>query len=101
LEKKISLPLPLDKESLVIGRTYKDTIADIDLGPHGGSEAGVSRLHARLTLKNNNWFIDDLGSLNGTFVNDKKVMPGAPSAPLQDGDELRFSHLTCLFLIST
>ena len=33
----------------------------------------VSRRHAQLTLKYNQAFIQDLGSSNGTFVNDEPV----------------------------
>ncbi|MEJ5307836.1 MAG: FHA domain-containing protein [candidate division WOR-3 bacterium] len=32
----------------------------------------VSREHIRVERKGNEWFIEDLGSLNGTFLNDKK-----------------------------
>lgn len=100
LEKKASITLP-EKKSLTVGRTYKDTVVDIDLGPYGAADAGVSRLHAKLTLREGAWFIDDLGSLNGTFVNEKKLSPDDPPTRLENGDELRFSHLACLFLTSS
>lgn len=32
----------------------------------------ISREHIRVEKKDNEWFIEDLGSLNGTFLNDKK-----------------------------
>jgi len=46
----------------------------------------VSTMHARLFSKENNWFVEDLGSTNGTYLNRVKVT--AP-APLAVGDEVR------------
>ena len=63
------------------------------------AEAGVSRHHARLTRHGDGWHIDDLGSLNGTYVNDVKINPGQPVL-LKDGDLIRCSHLTFLFLVT-
>jgi pSer/pThr/pTyr-binding forkhead associated (FHA) protein len=45
----------------------------------------VSRKHAILTERDGAFFIEDQGSLNGTFVNRKRV----ESAQLEDGDELQ------------
>ena len=46
----------------------------------------ASQQHARLFAKNNSWFVEDLGSTNGTFVNDQKL---AAQAMLQPGDKVR------------
>ncbi|MEM7343854.1 MAG: FHA domain-containing serine/threonine-protein kinase [Chloroflexota bacterium] len=99
VDKKASVPLP-DKNSLIIGRTHQNSIADVDLGPYGAASSGVSRRHARFIREDNRWLIDDMGSLNGTFVNDVKVTPGQPVA-LNDGDFIRCSHLNFIFLISS
>jgi pSer/pThr/pTyr-binding forkhead associated (FHA) protein len=45
----------------------------------------VSRKHAVLRERDGSFFIEDQGSLNGTFVNRKRV----ESAQLDDGDELQ------------
>ena len=45
----------------------------------------VSRKHAILRERDGNFSIEDQGSLNGTFVNRKRV----ESAQLEDGDELQ------------
>ena len=45
----------------------------------------VSRKHAILRERDGNFFIEDQGSLNGTFVNRKRV----ESAQLDNGDELQ------------
>ena len=46
----------------------------------------VSQQHARLFAKNGSWFVEDLGSTNGTFVNDQRL---AAPAMVQPGDRIR------------
>jgi pSer/pThr/pTyr-binding forkhead associated (FHA) protein len=94
----IEAPPPREK-GLIIGRTQKKGVADIDLGPHGALDAGVSRQHAHLFLKGTTWQIDDLGSMNGTFVNETKIQSGVPVS-LKNGDVIRCGKLSFIFLIS-
>ena len=54
----------------------------------------VSRRHAVLRLRDNSVFIEDQGSLNGTFVNRKRV----ESAQLDDGDEVQIGKYRMTFL---
>jgi pSer/pThr/pTyr-binding forkhead associated (FHA) protein len=46
----------------------------------------ASQQHARLFGKNESWYVEDLGSTNGTFVNDQKL---AAPAIVQPGDKIR------------
>lgn len=46
----------------------------------------ASSQHARLFGKNSSWYVEDLGSTNGTFVNDQKL---AAPAMVQQGDRIR------------
>ena len=46
----------------------------------------ASQQHARVFGKESSWYVEDLGSTNGTFVNDQKL--GAP-ALVQPGDRIR------------
>jgi len=55
----------------------------------------VSRRHAVLSERDGHWFIDDQGSLNGTFVNRRRV----ESAELSDGDELQVGKYRLTFLL--
>jgi pSer/pThr/pTyr-binding forkhead associated (FHA) protein len=98
-DKKATVQIP-EKEKVIIGRTFGNTVADIDLGPYGGAEVGISRHHARLTRQGRRWLIDDLSSLNGTFVNEVQVRSGRP-VPLKNGDLIRCSHLSFIFLVSS
>ena len=77
-----------DQESQ-IGRWDADggIFPDIDLDADD-PEAKVSRRHARITLNNGQYFLEDLGSTNGTFVNrGKRLIPGYRQI-LNDGDEI-------------
>jgi hypothetical protein len=54
----------------------------------------VSRKHAVLVARDGAFFIEDQGSLNGTFVNRKRV----ESAQLEDGDEVQIGKYRMTFL---
>jgi hypothetical protein len=54
----------------------------------------VSRRHAALVQRDSRWTIEDLGSLNGTFVNRRRV----DAAPLEDGDEIQIGKYRLTFL---
>jgi pSer/pThr/pTyr-binding forkhead associated (FHA) protein len=72
-----------------IGRWDADggVFPDVDLDSDD-PEAKVSRRHARITLREGQYFVEDLGSTNGTFVNrGKRLMPGVRHE-LKDGDEI-------------
>jgi pSer/pThr/pTyr-binding forkhead associated (FHA) protein len=72
-----------------IGRWDADSgiFPDVDLD-EDDSEAKVSRRHARIVNHNSQFFIEDLGSTNGTFVNrGRRLLPGKRHM-LQNGDEV-------------
>ncbi len=54
----------------------------------------VSRNHALLVRRRDGLYIDDLGSLNGTYVNRRRI----ESHKLVDGDELRIGKYKLTFL---
>jgi hypothetical protein len=54
----------------------------------------VSRKHAVVLQRDGHWFIEDQGSLNGTFVNRRRV----ESAELTDGDEIQIGKYRLTFL---
>ena len=72
-----------------IGRWDADggVFPDVDLDPDD-PEAKVSRRHARITLRNGQYFVEDLGSTNGTFVNRGRRMPPGEPQLLREGDEI-------------
>jgi len=46
----------------------------------------ISQQHARIFDRGGNWYVEDLGSTNGTFVNDQKLVAPAMLTP---GDKIR------------
>jgi pSer/pThr/pTyr-binding forkhead associated (FHA) protein len=46
----------------------------------------VSQQHARIFDRGGNWYVEDLGSTNGTFVNEQKLVAPAMLTP---GDKIR------------
>jgi pSer/pThr/pTyr-binding forkhead associated (FHA) protein len=58
-------------------------------------EPSVSRAHAELVQAEGLWTIRDLGSANGTFVEDKLIE--VPTA-VQAGDRIRFGHIAFYFV---
>ena len=68
-------------DSAVIGRSSK---ADVVL-----ADRFLSRQHARLFLKEGSWFLEDLGSRNTTFLNDRPV---SEPTPLRPGDVVRLAE---------
>lgn len=59
---------------------------------------GVSRAHAELVREDDRFYLTDLGSINGTFIND---VPAAAykKYPLQNGDRIRFADNEVVFRI--
>ncbi len=60
--------------------------------------SSVSRQHAKLYVQDDRWWVVDLGSTNGTFVNENRCV--AP-CQLNDGDQLRFGDAIYKFLYGT
>ncbi len=79
--------LSIDRDSFTIGRSTQSQIV-VDSG-------AASRQHARLSRVPGGWWIQDLGSLNGTYVNDVRVERGtiAHGDRVQIGDVF-FKHLS-------
>ena len=65
---------------------------DVDLTSYGGLEKGVSRRHAKVNRRGSEIFIEDLGSINGTFLNRERLKPYLPQM-LNSGDELQLGKL--------
>ncbi len=76
----------LDHERMSIGRR-PDSEVFLD-------DVTVSRDHAILVRRGDDVFLDDLGSLNGTYVNRRRI----DSHRLEDGDEVQIGKYKLTFL---
>jgi FHA domain-containing protein/zinc ribbon protein len=74
---RVGESIPLAGERMTIGRR-PDSGLFLD-------DVTVSRDHALLIRRGSDWFLDDCGSLNGTYVNRTRI----DSQRLADGDELQ------------
>ncbi len=87
--RSVGKEFPLNDDEAHIGRWDADggIFPDVDLDSDD-PEAKVSRRHARITRRSGQYFIEDLGSTNGTFINrGRRLLPG-DRQPLRDGDEV-------------
>jgi pSer/pThr/pTyr-binding forkhead associated (FHA) protein len=75
------LEVAIDRDRIVIGRGRK---ADLAL-----AEATISRAHAALGFDGERFFVEDLGSTNGTLVNGAKVSRQI----LKSDDEIQMGKL--------
>ncbi len=87
--KSVGKEFMLIAEESQIGRWDADggIFPDVDLDSED-PEAKVSRRHARITVRDGKYFVEDLGSTNGTFVNRGKRLAPGTHQPLNDGDEI-------------
>jgi adenylate cyclase len=76
----------LVQEKISIGRGQDN---DIVL-----SDQRASRQHAQIKKENNQYVIHDLGSVNGTLVNETKIS----TAPLQHNDQIKIGNSILIFL---
>jgi len=76
----------LEQESTTVGRS-PDCDIFID-------DVTVSRRHALVKRSNDQFLIEDQGSLNGTFLNRRRIESGG----LEDGDEVQIGKYKLTFL---
>jgi hypothetical protein len=77
---------PLERERTSIGRSPE---CDVFL-----DDVTVSRHHAQVVTDDRGVRIDDLGSLNGTYVNRQRI----DTTQLVDGDEIQIGKYRLIFL---
>ncbi len=80
-------------QPITFGRSVSQNLqSHVDLSRNNAADNGVSRLHARLLYENRTFFIEDLNSVNGTYLNGDPLEPSLKT-PLKNADELRFGRL--------
>ena len=82
---RVGQSFPLHGDRLSIGRSPD---AEIFL-----DDVTVSRDHAVLVRRSGEWYLDDSGSLNGTYVNRRRI----ESHKLEEGDELQIGKYKLTF----
>jgi hypothetical protein len=83
---RVGESFPLTEGRMTVGRR-PDSDVFLD-------DVTVSRDHALLVRRGDDWYLDDCGSLNGTYVNRSRI----ESHRLADGDELQIGKYKLSFL---
>lgn len=93
--------VPLEgREEFTIGRETKGqpVVPDVDLTPYDAYQAGVSRLHAAIKIDRGQVSLVDLGSVNGTSINEVRIPPNVYRL-LKHGDMIALGRLKIQILI--
>lgn len=95
-----TIPLP-NRPEIIVGRSdpQSNSYPDVDLGPYGGLDLGVSRRHFRLTRTGDQFYVEDLGAMNGTAVNSQRLPPHTLQ-PLRTGDRIALGKMDLRFELS-
>jgi len=90
----------LQKESNLVGRTdpLSNIFPEVDLSRFD-PQTKVSRRHARIWREGEAYMVEDLGSVNGTVINDIIRLEPRQPRPLDSGDRIKLGETTLHFLV--
>jgi hypothetical protein len=86
LQSNTSIELPQHLSPLHIGKPNREIPPDIDVAGFAHSEV-VSRIHADIRIESGHFFIEDVGSSNGTYINSIPLRP-RHQHQLRSGDRI-------------
>jgi serine/threonine protein kinase/ribosomal protein L40E len=91
--------MPVAKSPMLFGRARPEEgyRPDFDMSFYD-PEGYISRRHGQIIRARNGYFITDLGSSNGTYVNDRLLPPHKPRL-LRNGDEVTIGEVVFQFLL--
>jgi hypothetical protein len=92
----------LRRDTALIGRHNPEqgVEPEIDLGIHP-ADRGVSTQHAVLRVTDDGLTVTDLGSTNGTSINDSEdFLPNGVEIPLSDGDRIHVGAWTTITVVA-
>lgn len=80
------ITLPTNQDVILIGKTTSTVNPDVDVSGFADSDV-VSRRHAAIFVDPSGYAVEDLGSSNGTYVNDEPCSQG-DRTPINPGDRI-------------
>lgn len=86
---------------VILGRySAGETTPSVDLSAYNAALLGVSRQHASISRPEHTYLLQDLGSTNGTWVNESKLTPNT-NHELKNGDLVRLGQLAMYVYFNT
>ncbi len=82
-----------DSETITFGRLEGPPYRHVQL-----REPTVSRQHAKLTLRDGTWFLENLSGTNPVVVNGDALAGPGTTVPLSDGDRVEMGEVTFRFI---
>lgn len=101
LQTDTKIELPQNLELIHIGKPNDQIPPDIDVSGFPQSEI-VSRVHADIRVEGDIYYIEDMGSSNGTYINHTPLVPGNRHR-LRPGDRIglgKGDKMTFIFQLS-
>lgn len=94
VRKQLEVPLAMrGRDPLLVGRD--ESLANLII-----KDAFISRTHAAIFKEDGGYFLQDLHSKNGTFLNGQKLDSGERSSrPLENGDKIGFNIVEFEFVV--
>ncbi len=94
----VQFPVTPDGETL-IGRLdpHRGIRPGVDLSKYDPASR-VSRRHARITMRGSQYFVEDLGSANGTIINGRNRLKPQQPVALTNGDLVKIGETTLKFV---
>lgn len=98
MDTDANFPLISDGE-IMIGRLdpHRGIRPDVDLSRYDPASR-ISRRHARITMRGHQYFIEDMGSANGTVINGRNRLKPQEPYPLVNGDLVKLGETTMKFV---
>lgn len=100
IQSNLTLEIPANLNLIHIGKPNEQIPPDIDVSGFADADI-VSRVHADVRVEGDSYYIEDVGSSNGTYVNNLPLHPGNRHR-LRPGDRISFGKgdkVSFLFLI--
>jgi len=98
MDTEAHFPL-VQEDEIMIGRLdpHRGIRPDVDLARYDPASR-ISRRHARITTRGHQFFIEDLGSANGTIINGRTRLKPQEPYPLVNGDVVKIGETTLKFV---
>ena len=98
VDANTDLVIPNGKTEAIIGRqdAQSGVFPEVDLDQFDAINKGVSRRHCKLTLQGGLMYIEDLNSVNHTYLRQQQLTPGQKYA-INDGDEVVLGKMRLVF----